>query len=454
MMVSCDSSENNPPAADQEKMSDRKKNFPNILLISMDTVRRDHYSLYGYSRNTTPFLDSYALEGTCFDTAYSPTSTTGPSHSSIFTALYPMTHQVLKNGLPLKDDFLTMAEILSEQGYQTSAIVSSFALHSRFGYAQGFDCFEDDFELSQSKMSVKVWEGHEVNGAFDRRANFTTERAIQRLRDYSDSDALFFMFVHYFDPHDPYRPPEPYLSRFAPSGSQTDALQEEIGRYDGEIAFMDHEIGNLIKSLESLGLAENTLVILFGDHGEGLMQHGCLRHGLTIYEELVRVPLIFCRPGHIKPNKVVERPVSLVYLLPTILELTGMESTKYPNHGHSFASLFTGQDNVKDAPEVYLYRRHYKESRVGRLFVKGEKFGIRLGDWKYIEGPEEKTRELFDLSKDTEELNNLYSSEAVKAQELAGLLYAWRKNNTSADSSPGRISEDDLEKLKTLGYVE
>ncbi|NNE07752.1 MAG: sulfatase-like hydrolase/transferase, partial [Gemmatimonadetes bacterium] len=141
---------------------------PNILLISMDTVRSDHCSVYGYHADTTPNLQRVAEGGACFDLAYSPTSTTGPTHASLFTSLYPMQHGVIKNGLNLDDRFTTLAERLREKGYQTAAIISSFVLDSKFGYGQGFDFYDDDLDWESSKTQRRSWEGHEVEHGFDR----------------------------------------------------------------------------------------------------------------------------------------------------------------------------------------------------------------------------------------------------------------------------------------------
>ena len=429
--------------------------MPNIVLISIDTTRRDHCSIYGYERDTTPSLRAFAKQGTSFDLAYAPTSTTGPTHATVFTSLYPIAHHVLKNGLELSGKHETLAETLRAHGYQTASIVSSFVLHSKFGYAQGFTSYDDDFQLGEATVQVKSWEGHQLDGAaFDRRADYTTDRAINWLENHRDSARPFFLFVHYFDPHDPYRPPGPFASRFALAGHFPSRTQKAINLYDGEIAFMDQEIGNLLKSVKQLGLEGETLVVIFSDHGEGLMQHRHMAHGVNIYEEAVRVPLLFRWPGYIKRDRLLSSPVELTDLMPTILDLTGITPAVRSFHGRSLAASLCGRSSLDRERRVYTYRRHYEEGIVWRTRVKGEKFGVRVGPWKYIEGQEEKTKELYNLATDPLELRNLRGTLSEKVAEFASHLKEWKQAHRTASSIPGEIPQEDISRLKSLGYVE
>jgi arylsulfatase A-like enzyme len=237
----------------------------------MDTVRRDRCSVYGYKRDTTPNLSMFAEQGASFDLAYAPMSTTGPSHATMFTSLYPIAHGVVKNGLKLSQEHDTVAKHLNTHGYQTAAVVGSFVLDSKFGYAQGFSSYDDDFELAKSTAPKSHWKGPRLDKGFDRRADDTTQRAIDWLKKQRRSTHSFLLFVHYFDPHDPYVPPEPFLSQFAPDKKHPTRLENEIGWYNGEIAFTDHEIGKLLEVLKQMGAEEDTLVVITSDHGEGLM---------------------------------------------------------------------------------------------------------------------------------------------------------------------------------------
>ena len=186
-----------------------------LLMISLDTVRADHLSAYGYELDTSPFLRRLSSQGARLSQAYAASATTGPSHATIFTSLYPLAHGVLKNGLSLGGEHPTLAEILGRVGYDTVGIVSSFVLDARFGYARGFDRLDDDFDAETSSEKSKTWTGFDVTAGFDRRANDTTDRAVQWLEGRSADSPPFFLFVHYFDAHAPYDPPEPYRSRFA-----------------------------------------------------------------------------------------------------------------------------------------------------------------------------------------------------------------------------------------------
>jgi arylsulfatase A-like enzyme len=429
--------------------------MPNIILISMDTTRRDHCSTYGYERDTTPSLRAFAEKGTSFDLAYAPTSTTGPTHATVFTSLYPIGHQVLKNGLELSGEHETLAEILSANGYQTASIVSSFVLHSKFGYAQGFASCDDKFQLGEATVRVNSWEGHQLGGAaFDRRGDYTTGRAINWLENHRDSARPFFLFVHYFDPHDPYRPPEPFATAFALAGPFPPRTQKAVNLYDAEIAFTDHEIGKLLESVKQLGLDGETLVVLFSDHGEGLMQHRHMAHGVNIYEEAVRVPLLFRWPGYIERDRLLSNPVELTDLMPTILDLTGITPTVRSFHGRSLAESLCGRSRLDMERRIYTYRRRYKEGIVWQTRVKGEKFGVRAGPWKYIEGKEEKTKELYNLEDDPLELKNLRGTLSEKVAEFSSHLKEWKKAHSMASSVSSEISQEDVLRLKSLGYVE
>ena len=427
---------------------------PNLILISIDTTRKDHCSVYGYERDTTPNLNAFGAQGARFEQAYAPTSTTGPTHATIFTSLYPIAHHVLKNGLKLSDEYVTLAEILKTQSYQTAAVISSFVLNAKFGYAQGFEFYDDAFQPEESTVKWKYWEGHRVDGSFDRRADHTTNRAIRWLKKDREQKRPFFMFVHYFDPHAPYTPPDSFLNKLSRKSSLKTQLDKTISKYDDEITFTDQQIGKLLKTLKEVGLRSQTLVVITADHGEGLMQHNHMEHGVNIYDELVRVPLLFSWHNHIPMNRVLNTPVGLIDLAPTILDLLDIKADSWSVQGQSLAEALRGQVPLDPMRPVFLFRRHYNEGTVGHTWVKGKKFGIRVGKWKYIEGFQENTKELFDLENDPNELINLYDNFPKKSLELASKLQEWKQENTRANSNRGQISKEDSSRLRSLGYVE
>ena len=434
---------------------------PNVVLITMDTTRRDHLSVYGYERPTTPKLLKLADAGVRLDNAYAPTPTTAPSHASIFTALHPRAHGVLKNGIRLRSDGMNLAEKFRNAGYQTAGFVSSFVLTSKFGWARGFDTYDDRFTATESSGGGNsfVWEGQRVFETFDRRADHTARRAIDWLETERDAERPFFLFAHFFDPHDPYRPPAAYAKRFEMGGASS--IQRSIGRYDAEIAFTDLEIGVLLDALDEQGLAATTLVVVTADHGEGLLDHGHMTHGAQLYEEAVRVPLILRFPSVLPPGGVVAAPVSLVDLAPTLFELAGLGFDATGLHGSSFAGLLLMGDDAdariadgNPAP-VFLYRRPYDgEVEIAGRHPRGEAFGLREGRWKYIEGPDEGTRELYDLSADPEEQRNVASQYPKRAERLADRLHEWRRTVIRPQAPPLAVSPEDRARLRELGYVD
>jgi arylsulfatase A-like enzyme len=412
--------------------------------------------VYGYPRETSPELEALARHGVLFGSAYAASASTGPSHATLFTSLHPLRHGVVKNGLPLAEERETLAERLRARGFQTAAVVSSFVLDAKFGFAQGFDLYDDDFVSEEATETVSEWEGHEVPGSFDRRGDHTTRRALRWLREGRDPARPFFLFVHYFDPHLSYAPPEPFATRFETELPATAGrLDRLIARYDGELAFADQAVGELLRGLQTLGLADTTLVVVSGDHGEGLMQHGMLGHGVHLYEEAVRVPLLLRWPGRLPRGRTISEPVGTVDIAPTALDLLGL-GPQSGLGGKSLAPAARGEAPLDGDRPVYLYRRPYQSAWVadlGRLYVNGTLFGIRQGRWKYIESDALATRELFDLEVDRPERRNLAATQPEKAREFADRLEKWRRAQGAAPGAAD-LSPEDREALRALGYVE
>jgi arylsulfatase A-like enzyme len=437
-------------AAACERLGWLRRRPPNVIIVTIDTLRADHCSGYGYARETTPNLDRLGREGVRFESAYAPMPTTAPSHASMFTSHYPTSHGVLKNGFVLEPRFVTLAEVLTERGYDTAAFVAAYPVHHKMGFGQGFALFDDDFAGARSTVPGKRWEGHDVSEGFDRRADEVSSRAIAWLEQRRTGERPFFLWVHFYDPHWPYVPPEVYRARFR-NGAQAGA-EDDITLYDGEIAFADAKLGDLLDRLASTGLAANSLVIATSDHGEGLGQHGHRQHGLLVYEEAMRVPLAMRWPGHIPRGRVIAGPVELVDLTPTILDLIGVPATGVEPQGRSLAPLLLGRETADPARPVILQRRHFETRRVEERTVQGEKFAIRSGRWKYIEAPEEGTKELYDLDADPKELENVADRFPTEVASLARELGTWKQAHAS--SAPEQtLSESDVEALKSLGYV-
>ncbi len=406
-------------------------------------------SVYGYERDTTPNLRRFARDATRFEAAYSATASTGPTHATLFTGLHPIEHGLLKNGMRLAGFHRTLAEALRDHGFQTSAVVSSFVLDARFGFAQGFESYDDDFLAAEGTSELRHWEGHAVGDSFDRRADHTTRRALRWLEQ-RDPARPFFLFVHYFDPHLPYAPPPPFDRVHVPRPASE--LEAQVGRYDGEIAFTDREIGRLLDGLEALGLGRDTLVAITADHGEGLMQHGALSHGIYLYEGAVRVPLLLRWPAGFAGARSIAEPVGLVDLPASLLALCGAH-LEAAFGGRSLAAPLRDGSPVGASP-VWLYRRPYGHGSIEGIAVRGDMFGVREGRWKYIEARGMRTRELYDLEADPLERENRIAPDAEVAARMAAALETWQSaHRRPLPKQPG-LDAAERRALESLGYVE
>lgn len=430
---------------------------PHVLFVSIDTLRADHCSLYGYPRRTTPRLDAFAKQGVVFDRAYAPMPTTAPSHSTMFTGLLPRRHGVVKNGLILGANHDTLAERFARRGYRTGAVVSSFVVNHRFGFGQGFSSYDDDFPDRGSTAHNRTFEEMEVPGGFDQRADQATEKAVAWLagQGYLGSARPaepFFLWVHYFDPHDPYVPPHRFRQPFAPK-DESDEQQAMLASYDGEVRFTDAQLGELLDTLEKARLLDATLLVVTSDHGEGLMSHGHRNHGIHLYEEAVHVPLVLRWPSGLQGPRRVREPVSLADLAPTLHQLAGLGDPQSAGDGVSLVPVMRGEQAADPLRPIFLQRREYETQRIGPFEIRGEKTGLRLGQFKYIEAPDEKGVELFDLDADPGERANLLPGREKEAEAMARVLAEWRRR-PGALRAEGDQAPETLEALRALGYVQ
>lgn len=391
----------------------------NVLLITMDTTRADHLGCYGHQGVQTPVLDSLAKRGVLFANAFTPSPSTLPGHSSILTGLYPYHHGARANGtFHANSECTTLAEILRQAGYSTAAVISAYVLDARFGLDQGFDFYNDDLTVGVKYAQTSFRE---------RPAPLTNEAALRWLD--GTKKRPFFLWVHYFDPHAPYLPPEPFRSQYAESP------------YDGEIAFLDSQIGQLIAGLEQRGVADNTLIVVAADHGEGLGEHGEHTHSLLIYDSTLHTPLIVI-PPKASLGKVVERQVSNVDITPTIVDLLGIET----DVSFDGTSLVLG-------PEAHP-ENIYAET-IATLVLHGWSplFAVRQQDSKYIHAP---TAELYDLGNDPKELTNLFGKRPEQVATLSQELDQHVGEDLfGADALAQMVNMDDetARKLGALGYV-
>lgn len=396
----------------------------NVLLVTLDTLRADRLGCYGYALAETPHLDRLAAEGARFDQALSQVPLTLPSHSTILTGLFPMGHGVRDNGTyRLSGEEVTVAEILKERGYDTAAFVSSFVVDSRFGLAQGFDTYFDfDDEPGASREAMRGLSGVQRVGGE------TASRAIEWLRH--ERSKPFFVWVHLYDPHSPYEAPEPYGSRFADRP------------YDGEVAYTDSIVGRLLEAIP----VDDTLVVVAGDHGESLGEHGEEYHSWFIYDATLRVPLIVRFPGVVRKETVIEDQVRLADIAPSVLDLLGVPDEGSPAmQGKSFASWFSGGERDP--------RPAYAESLVANLqFGWGKLRAIRERGFKYIKAPRP---ELYDLGRDPGETRNLVEERPEIARDLDGRLSRMEDDleRAGASGASQAVDAETLRKLQSLGYV-
>lgn len=390
---------------------------PNILLITLDTTRADHLGCYGYGKPTSPNVDRLASQGARFVSAFASLPITLPSHTTMMTGLYPFRTGVRDNGpasLPASTPLL--ASILKGRGYQTLAYVSSVVLDRAFGLDRGFDVYDD---------SVRV--GRPEAFDYDERAASQVNQAIFESK--TKIEEPFFLWVHYYDPHMPYVPPHPFVDRF--QGSP----------YDGEIAFADWAIGKLLDFLASRKLMDNTIVVIAGDHGEGLGDHGELQHGAFLYSYATHVPLLIRFPGHIRAGTQVQGLSRLIDITPTLLDYAGLPAPRGLDGISLRKAIGSGRSDVE---EVYQ-ETVFPENNYGWSPL----FAIRTPGWLLIQAP---TAELYDVSKDPRETTNLQHPRPEVVSRLSGRLARYPYRST-ASTSPVELSPELREQISSLGYV-
>lgn len=389
---------------------------PDILLITIDTLRADRLGCYGYAGAQTPNIDRLASSGIQFTNAVSHVPLTRPSHISIFTGLYPFQHGIRDNiAPPLSAKIPTLTEILKKQGYVTAAFVSSFVINSQSGLNRGFDTYEDRFDPEKQPTQFAL--------NLEKRGGETFEEFAGWFK--SKPKGPTFAWVHLYDPHFPYESPQPYASRF------------KEHPYDGEIAYADDIVGKILKLI-----SPQTLVILASDHGESLGEHGEGAHSYFIYDATLHVPLMIRWQGKIAPAKVAMQ-VRLVDLFPTVLDLLGLPVPKT-----SGASLKPWLLNPQKADPQLL---SYSETLTPYLhFGWSQLLGVRGRGWKYIDAPR---MELYDLQKDPHELTNVAGGNKTRAAELKKWLADSGAVNTPAASPAPELDPETLEKLASLGYA-
>jgi len=403
-----------------------------LVIVTIDTLRADRLGAYGSTTVPTPHFDRIAREGVRALDATTHVPITRPSHATLFTARYPAEHGVRDNiSLPLAKDVPTLAEALHAQGFATAAFVSTFVLSSPSGLDRGFDHYDDAFEVPQSNEEAVFL------STVQRRGDETLGKVEQWLdtRSAETKAKRTALWVHLYDPHDPYEPPEPFAGRFA------DRL------YDGEVAWTDSLLGRLRSSLEARQLWDDALVVVTADHGEALGEHDETGHGFFAYETTLKIPFVLRGPG-VPVNRTIDGTVRLVDVAPTVLALLGLPALPGTHTGTSFAS------HLADGASP-LARTTYAESLTPLVHYQWSDLRVlREGTWKYILAPRP---ELYDLATDPGETKDLSTANTATARKLRaaleGLLRAERERAVDPAASVSALSADTLQKLGALGYV-
>ncbi len=393
----------------------------NLVLVTVDTLRADHLPAYGYGMVEAPAISRLASEGLRFAAAFTPAPLTLPSHSSLFTGLLPVNHGVRDNGgFHLDVRHATLAETLKKEGYATAAFVSAFVLDSRWGLARGFDTYFDEFTVSAADL-----------GAMARVQRPAADTWVQ-ARTWLDGHLSdrFFAWIHLFDPHTPYAPPEPFRTTYADRP------------YDGEIAYVDSVIAQITRYLESRSLLENTLVVLVADHGEGLGEHDEDEHGLLAYDSTLHVPWIMRIPNRQFAGRVIEEPVSLVDVFPTIAVLMGTSAPSTIDGVDRSGLIDAGGGNT----DVLYAETFYPRLRMGW----SELTAIRSGQYKYIRAP---VPELYTYREDPGETNNLASRHPEVVSRLDRILNSVLAERASPGASSNAPDPQTVKQLQALGYV-
>jgi len=400
----------------------------NVILVTVDTLRADRLGCYGNHSLETPAMDGLARDGVLFSRVIAQVPLTAPSHAAILTGTYPAWNGLrdwsdhgLQPGIP------TLAEIFKGHGYATAAFVSAFVLDSMWGLDRGFDLYDDWFKAEDYQTMRR--------SGLERRGEETVDRAVAWLQ--SSPSRPFFLWLHLYDPHAPYRPPEPFATRYR-------------GRpYDGEVAYTDQQLGRFFDSLKSQDLYASSLIVLTSDHGEGLGEHQEQDHGFFIYNSTVHVPLLVKFPaGYAPARRSVSQVVNTVDIAPTLVRLSGFADSE--------ARTFQGQSllSLVEKGSAGSPRYGFSESLYPRNFLGTHTlFGVETDRYHYIQAPRE---ELYDLAKDPAETRNILAEDAGAAQALRQTLQdlraRFRRPVEARGPGPSPDSEA-VEKLRSLGYV-
>ncbi len=460
--------------------------LPNVLLVVMDTTRADRVSCYGYPRPTTPNLDQVAQEGVLFEDASAAAPWTLPSHASLFTGLYVSQHGTDRSHPRLDDELVTLPEVLREHGYQTVGFSNNPWVSRPTHFDQGFDLFEDrtvggraSTQLAVVRVMDRLLELRPDSR--DAHAAMTNRHIAGWFHAISDRPRPFFMFVNYWEPLFVSDPPEPYRHRFvspeadrlakstnlykmrrlAPPVHFDPAAQQMLSElYDGEVAYLDMRVGELLGQLRRRGLLDHTLVILTSDHGECQGEHGIFQHQFSLHQALLHVPLIMRYPARLTPGQRVQRPVELVDILPTILDVVGIKDASLPTASRG-RSMFAQNEEPQvafaewsEASSLLPQYAKFQTITDAGYFTRSMK-SFHRDRYKVI-WSSDGHHELYDLQDDPQEQRNLAGERPELTTSMLAELTAYSSGLTrvGGDASTLELDQNMRSKLRALGYIQ
>ncbi len=451
-----------PPANPAESGSGGTVSRPHVVMITVDTLRADHLSSYGYHLKTSPRIDRLASEGVRFDRAHAAIPMTGPSHFSMFTGRYPQEHGARINGVAIPDDskWLTIPQVLRKFGYSSAAFVSAWPLIGRLTHFDDkFDHFDDDLDRSYQLLHSMRW------------AEDVTPKAISWLDEYKD-DKNIFMWVHYFDPHEPYNLRDDFANPEqlgAPSEAvsrYSKEVAERVRKYDSEIGYADKHIGKLLDRLDDHGLTDNTLVVLVADHGEGLGEHGFVGHGRWLTESVVHVPWIMKLPGTIDAGTTIEQNVSALDLAPTILDLTVPEYRKQSEISVAFAGrsqLKAIREGATPTQRTVRYvsfagKKGLAPGWLSWMWINNGGLPLKMGKvegtMKTVWTPGDEKFRVHDLAKDPFEFEPVELTPDDRKYKFEMAAFERWYESTDLEETEAKLSKRDSEILESLGYLQ
>ncbi|MFQ5706560.1 MAG: sulfatase-like hydrolase/transferase [bacterium] len=449
-----------------------KSKKPNVVLLIVDTLRADHLSCYGYEKETSPAIDEVAKRGVLFEQTYVQWASSLPSHASMMTSMYPYDHGAFPNGKSLNPKLQTLAKVLKAHGYTNGAFVTNSLVGSHYNFNRGFDTFVDQASFDYTNSTLAMWV-HSLNLVrLVDRATFNdifTSLALSWIEKHQSGP--FFLWVQWLYPHAPYKPPHDYLAKFETgySGKANGSMKQidlivnhklklseadkdhYTALYDGEVAFADYQIKRIVDRLKALDLLDNSILVITGDHGENLYEHGMEYGHYGVYDSSLRIPLIFSMPGELPVNMRIPEVVQSIDIAPTILNLLEVPIPKQ-FQGKSLVPLTNGADSL------------WQSVAYSVMFRKERNFlALRKNDWKIILDvrKDRKVYELYNIPADPYELNNLIESDPAIAASLKQDLNNWIESDFKKPELvyiPGNFFKQDfdkktMERLRSLGYI-